>query len=160
MTNAVRSAFRWLTTVALVATLAPFAAAETPPFADGPLGNESVAVTDDAAGFLFNPAAGGWRHRSEFQFTYGEIEDVAGANHRLLRGLMQYHGVGFSASQVRDDQQRVLRSIRDRRTRNDKGTEVFSVAVPLDVQAGIYALHVQATSGATAVSRDIPIRIR
>ena len=61
---------------------------------------------------------------------------------------------------VRDEQQRVLRSIRDRRTRNDKGTEVFAVAVPLDVQAGNYALHVEATSGATAVSRDIPIRIR
>lgn len=62
--------------------------------------------------------------------------------------------------EVRDDQQRVVRSIRDRRTRNDKGTEAFSVAVPLDVQAGSYALHVEATSGATAVSRDVPIRIR
>ena len=62
--------------------------------------------------------------------------------------------------EVRDEQQRVLRSIRDRRTRNDKGTEAFSVAVPIDVQAGSYALHVEATSGATAVSRDIPIRIR
>ena len=62
--------------------------------------------------------------------------------------------------EVRDDQQRVVRSIRDRRTRNDKGTEVFSVAVPLDVQAGSYALHVEATSGATAVGRDVPIRIR
>ena len=62
--------------------------------------------------------------------------------------------------EVRDDQQRVFRSVRDRRTRNEKGTEAFSVAVPLDVQAGSYALHVEATSGASAVSRDIPIRIR
>jgi hypothetical protein len=62
--------------------------------------------------------------------------------------------------EVRDDQQRVFRSVRDRRTRNDKGTEAFSVAVPLDVQAGIYALHVEAVSGATVVSRDIPIRVR
>jgi hypothetical protein len=61
--------------------------------------------------------------------------------------------------EVRDDQQRVLRSVRDRRTRNDKGTEAFSLAVPLDVQAGSYALHVEAKSGATVVSRDIPIRI-
>ena len=61
--------------------------------------------------------------------------------------------------EVRDDQQRVFRSVRDRRTRNDKGTEAFSLAVPLDVQAGSYAFHVEATSGATVVSRDIPIRI-
>jgi protease-4 len=101
----VRRALRWLATAGLIAVLAPVAAAETPPFGDGPLGNESVAVTDDATGFLFNPAAGGWRHRSELQFTYGEIEDVAGAKHRLLRGLGQYHGVAFSASQVRDDRQ-------------------------------------------------------
>jgi VWFA-related protein len=58
------------------------------------------------------------------------------------------------------DQQQVFQTVRDRRTRKDRGTETFSVAVPLDVQAGSYALHVEATSGTTRVSRDIPIRIR
>jgi protease-4 len=104
----VKLALRTLTTAALLGALASAAMAEAPPFADGPLGNESVAVTDDAAGFLFNPAAGGWRHRNELQFTYGEIEDTTGVKHRLLRGILQYHGLAFSASQVEDDQQELL----------------------------------------------------
>jgi VWFA-related protein len=63
--------------------------------------------------------------------------------------------------EVRDAQQRVLLGINDRRTRNDKGTERFSVAVPpLDVPAGSYTLHVEATSAQTVLSRDIPIRVR
>ena len=59
------------------------------------------------------------------------------------------------------DAQRILLAINERRRRNDKGTETFTVAVPpLDVPAGSYTLRVGATSGALAVSRDIPIRIR
>jgi hypothetical protein len=34
------------------------------------------------------------------------------------------------------------------------------MAVPLDVDAGSYVLHVEATSGDANVSRDIPIRVR
>ena len=63
--------------------------------------------------------------------------------------------------ELRDAQQRVLLGITDRRTRNDKGTEAFSLAMPpLDVPAGSYTLHVEATSEQIAVSRDIPIRLR
>ena len=63
--------------------------------------------------------------------------------------------------ELRDAQQRVLLGITDQRTRNDKGTVAFSVAMPpLDVPAGSYTLHVEASSAATVVSRDIPIRVR
>jgi VWFA-related protein len=55
---------------------------------------------------------------------------------------------------------RTMRSARDRRTRTAKGTETFLMAVPLDVDAGSYVLHVEATSGDANVSRDIPIRVR
>ncbi len=84
---------------------APVRATVAPPFADGPFGNEGVATTDDATGFLFNPAAGGYRHRSELQFTYGEREDLDGTRHRILQGLGQYHGLALAATQVRGDRQ-------------------------------------------------------
>ena len=53
-----------------------------------------------------------------------------------------------------------MRSARDRRTRTAKGTETFLTAVPLDVDAGSYVVHVEATSGDTTVSREIPIQVR
>lgn len=61
--------------------------------------------------------------------------------------------------EVRDHQGQIVRSGSDRRTRAAKGTETFVVALPLDVGAGDYSLHVVATSGGDSVSRDIPIRI-
>lgn len=61
---------------------------------------------------------------------------------------------------VRSVDGRNIRSARDRHTRTTKGTETFAVAVPLDVAAGSYVLHVEATSGDATVSRDIPIRVR
>ena len=62
--------------------------------------------------------------------------------------------------EVRDQQGRIVRSGSDRRTRTTKGTETFQVEVPLIVEAGIYALHVEATSGTDSVRRDVPIRVR
>ena len=61
--------------------------------------------------------------------------------------------------EVRDHQGKIVRSGSDRRTRAAKGTETFAVALPLDVGAGDYSLHVVATSGGDSVSRDIPLRI-
>jgi VWFA-related protein len=61
---------------------------------------------------------------------------------------------------VRDRNGQAVRSGSDRRTRATQGTETFVVAVPLDVGAGDYSLHLEATSGEDAVSRDIPIRVR
>ena len=58
---------------------------------------------------------------------------------------------------VRSVDGRNLRSARDRRSRTAKGTETFSMAVPLDVDAGTYVLHVEAASGETVVARAIPI---
>ena len=48
----------------------------------------------------------------------------------------------------------------DRRTRTAPGTETVDVGVPLDMPAGPYVLHVEATSGETTVSREIPIVVR
>jgi hypothetical protein len=80
------------------------ASAQGEPFPDGPLGNEAVATTDDATGFLINPAAGGYRHESQLQFTYGEREDPDDTKHRILQGLGHYRGFALAATQVRDDQ--------------------------------------------------------
>jgi hypothetical protein len=62
--------------------------------------------------------------------------------------------------EVRGQQGQVVRSGSDRRARTAKGTETFVVAVPLDVNPGTYVLRVEATMGADAASRDIPIRVR
>ena len=61
--------------------------------------------------------------------------------------------------EVRDGEGHVVRSAGDRRTRAAKGIDAFLIAVPLDVDAGSYVLHVVATSGEASVSRAIPIRV-
>ena len=60
---------------------------------------------------------------------------------------------------VRDRHGQAVRSGSERRTRATQGTETFVVVVPLDVGAGDYSLHVEATSDEDAVGRDIPIRV-
>jgi len=62
--------------------------------------------------------------------------------------------------EVRDPEGRVVRSAGDRRTRSTKGTDAFSIALPLEVDPGSYVLHVEATSGETVVARVIPIAVR
>ena len=62
--------------------------------------------------------------------------------------------------EVRGQDGQVVRSGNERRARTTKGTETFVVVVPLDVEPGNYALHVEATRGGDSVNRDIPIRIR
>lgn len=64
------------------------------------------------------------------------------------------------AADLRDVGGLSMRSARDRRVRTTKGTETFFMAVPLDVDAGSYVLHVEATTGNASVSRDIPIAVR
>ena len=61
---------------------------------------------------------------------------------------------------VRDQHGQTVRSGSDRRTRATQGTETFLVVVPLDVGAGDYSLHLEATSGEDAVTREIPVRVR
>ena len=61
--------------------------------------------------------------------------------------------------EVRDQHGQIVRSGSDRRTRAAKGTETFVVALPLDVSAGDYSLHVEATSGENSISRDISVRV-
>jgi hypothetical protein len=62
--------------------------------------------------------------------------------------------------EIREQNGRIVRSGSDRRTRAAKGAETFVVAVPLDVGAADYSLHVEATLGEDSVSRAIPIRVR
>jgi VWFA-related protein len=61
--------------------------------------------------------------------------------------------------EVRDQHGQIVRSGSDRRTRMTKGTETFVVALPLDVGAGDYSLHIEAASGGDSISRDIPVRV-
>ena len=62
--------------------------------------------------------------------------------------------------EVRDQQGHTVRTGSDRRTRMTKGTETFLVEVPLNIEAGGYALHVEATSGKDSISSDVPITVR
>ena len=62
--------------------------------------------------------------------------------------------------ELRDPEGRVVSSASDRRTRAAKGTDAFSIAVPLDVGAGSYVLRVEAASGETVVAGAIPIAVR
>jgi hypothetical protein len=61
---------------------------------------------------------------------------------------------------VRNNDGRIVRTVGDRRTRTGPGTETVDVGVPLDMEAGRYVLRVEATSGETTVSREIPITVR
>lgn len=61
---------------------------------------------------------------------------------------------------VRNNEGRIVRTVGDRRTRTARGTETVDVGVPLDMEAGRYVLHVEATSGETTVSREVPITVR
>jgi len=87
---------RWLALPALAAALlvAP-ARAQAPPLLF--LGNESVASTDDAAGFGLNPAAGGLRYPSELASSYA---DLAPRGERY-RGILSTRGFGLEASYPR-----------------------------------------------------------
>jgi hypothetical protein len=136
---------------------------EVPDFAKGPLAlssvvlmsaaDRSVTATPKALTGVLSTAPTVKREFSSGTSVSLYVEAYLNANQREPRTVEL-------TAEVRDDHQRVFRTVRDRRTRNDKGTEAFSVAVPLDVQVDSYALHVEATSGATTISRDIPIRIR
>ena len=67
-------------------------AAPTPSFPTLVYGNESVAVTDDASGFLINPAAGGIRYPEEMVLSLTDFEPGG----RAYRGVMSHgrFGVG------------------------------------------------------------------
>ncbi|MFI5370855.1 MAG: S49 family peptidase [Candidatus Eisenbacteria bacterium] len=57
--------------LACVAAPWPAHAAPTPSFPNAPLGDESVAATDDAGAFLTNPAAGGLRYPTQLLLVLG-----------------------------------------------------------------------------------------
>ena len=64
------------------------AAVPTPEFPPTWFGEESVASTDGAVGFLVNPAAGGVRYPSELALSLGEVEP----DRRLTRGVWSFGG--------------------------------------------------------------------
>jgi protease-4 len=72
------------------------AAVPTPEFPLTWFGNESVASTDGATGFLINPAAGGVRYPSELTLSLGEVEP----DRRLLRGVWSAGGFLLGASDL------------------------------------------------------------
>jgi len=136
---------------------------EVPDFSKGPVALSSVVLTTNADRSVttiprafttvFSTAPTAKREFSSGTSVSLYLEAYLNADRREAR-------IVDLRVDLRDEQGRVLRSISDRRTRTDKGTEVFAAAVPLNVQAGVYAIHVEAASGAAVVSRDIPIRVR
>jgi protease-4 len=61
-------------------------------------GNESVAATDGAWGFVVNPAAGGLRYPAELLFALTDLEPTG----RLYRGAWTRGGVGLAGSTLKD----------------------------------------------------------
>jgi protease IV len=91
------SRMTWLLPTSIV-TLAiaplPVAAAPTPEFPLGIFGNESVAATDGASGFILNPAAGGLRYPAELLVALTNLEPSG----RLYRGAYSHGGAGLAVS--------------------------------------------------------------
>ena len=92
-----------LAALAACATRAAHAGSEapTPAFPSGPRGDESVAVTDDASGFLANPAAGGLRYPRELQLLLGD-GDPGGTRYGVIGSI---GGFGAFAGRGRDAEQ-------------------------------------------------------
>jgi protease-4 len=76
-------------TVALAVAGAARAAVPTPEFPLTWFGDESVASTDGAAGFLINPAAGGVKYPTELVLSLGEVEP----DRRLVRAVWSWDGL-------------------------------------------------------------------
>src|SRR5690348_3476612 len=86
--------------LALVASLAA-ARALTPRLPLTLEGDESVAATDDARAFLFNPAALGLRYPSELLVAFGRAD----AHHEYNTELATWRRLGFVAQRIRDTSQ-------------------------------------------------------
>lgn len=105
-----KSLSRILLAVACVACATPASADDIPHFRPGFYGNESVAVTDNAAGFLVNPAAGGFRYRNEFLLSWGRFEngspslppDVSASSQNLMRAAFSAGGFGLAGTHLQD----------------------------------------------------------
>src|SRR5262249_55152570 len=72
--------------------------AATPALPEPLFGNESVAATDGASGFLLNPAAGGLRYPSEVLLALTNLEPTG----RLYRAVYAHSGAGLAVSALRD----------------------------------------------------------
>src|SRR5262245_58749282 len=73
-------------------------AATTPELPEPLFGNESVAATDGASGFLLNPAAGGLRYPSEVLLALTNLEPSG----RLYRAVYAHSGAGLAVRALRD----------------------------------------------------------
>lgn len=123
---------------------------DVPDFDKGPLTMSAVAIStttaDPTMSTVEREFAGGTRLA-----LYVEVYDnVRGRGPRTIDLKIG----------VRNIEGGIVRTVGDRRTRTARGTETIDVGVPLDMEAGRYVLHVEATSGETTVSREIPIMVR
>jgi len=75
----------------------PAAAGPSPDFPMPLYGNESVAVTDGAWGFVINPAAGGIHYPAELLLALTNLEPTG----RLYRGAWAQRGVGIIGSTIK-----------------------------------------------------------
>jgi protease-4 len=94
--------------LALIALLAAAAHAQPGDPVAAFQGDESVATSDAAHGYLVNPAAGGIRYPGEFAFAFTDLEP--GRN--LYRGVLAMGGVGLAASRFEDVEQRYSLALR------------------------------------------------
>lgn len=123
---------------------------DVPDFDKGPLTMSAVAVSTTTA----DP-------------TVSTVERVFAVGTRLALYVEVYDNVRGRVPRtielkigLRNSEGRIVRTVGDRRTRTAPGTETVDVGVPLDIGAGPYVLYVEATSGETTVSREIPIMVR
>ena len=89
-----RSALAPAVLLVLAGAARPAAAAPTPEFPEPLFGNESVAATDGASGFMVNPAAGGLRYPGELLLALTDFEPTG----RLYRGAYAHGGSGLAVS--------------------------------------------------------------
>ena len=122
---------------------------DVPDFQKGRLALSAIALSTAGTGPAASTLSREFAASTPLSLYVEVYDNAAGRDSRTIE----------LAVDVRSLDGRNIRNARDRRTRTAKGTETFSMAVPLDVDEGSYVLHVEAASGDTNVSRDIPIRV-
>ena len=134
-----------LTLLVLIARApSPAAAAPTPELPVPLFGNESVAATDGAWGFVINPAVGGLRYPAELLIALTDLEPTG----RLYRGAWTRRGVGLAGSTLTDGPRSWTLAFGGGQDRLRMGTSVTRLREPGGTRATDYTIGV--------LSRPVP----
>jgi len=108
-------------------------------------GNESVATTDGATGFLFNSAAGGIRYPSEFATSWRDF----GNGRTFYQGALAWPGGGIAGSHLDDDGERYTLAA-------SGGRDPLRIGTTMHLLRGLSSDRRATDWSAGALSRPVP----